>query len=115
MKHRRSNANAVSAELVEYLVTRRGLSQNEIAEILEVDKSFVSRVRKAERDFSSAQMRRIADHLNVPLGAMLLDAQPAASRPKNADTKHIADLCEKLMHQADAAIQAIRQKATRAK
>ena len=109
MRHRRSNANAMSADFVDYLVTRRGLSQNEIADILQVDKSFISRVRNAERDFPSRQLRVLADQLDVPLGAMLIDSRPPGP-PPTGEIKQIADLCEKLLRQGDAAIAAHRAK-----
>ena len=108
MKHRPSNANQVSAELISYLVTSRGLSQNQIAEVLEVDKSFISRVRAGERDLSSRQMRRLADHLDVPLGAMLIDSTPPPKRPLTGDRKQIVDLCQQLMAKADQGVAAAR-------
>jgi transcriptional regulator with XRE-family HTH domain len=111
MKHRRSKLNDVSADLVDYLVTRRGLTQTEIAEMIEVDKSFVSRVRKAEREFSPNQMGRIADRLGIPMGAMLIEARPITN-PQSEEVKQIAALCKKLMAQADAALAAHRARRT---
>lgn len=107
MKRRRSTLNNVSADVVEYLVTRRSLSQNEIAEMLRVDKSFISRVRNGEREFSPNQLSRIADALGIPLGAMLIDARPP-SKPATGETKQLVDLCERLLRNADGMVAAMR-------
>lgn len=109
MRHRRSNANDISGDLVRYLVSKRGLTQGEIASILQVDKSFISRVHKAERDFSPNQLGRLADHLKVPLGALLIAARPP-SKPRTPETKQIVELCERLMLQADKITEALKLK-----
>ena len=98
---RRTRFNDTSAKLVEYLVTKHGFTQNDIAAILNVDKSFVSCVRAAEREFSTTQMSRIAEKLGVPLGAMLIDASPTVTG-LSPELQRIADLCEKLMRTIDA-------------
>lgn len=109
MKRRQSSFNDISAKLVEYLIVRRSLTQNEIAEIIETDKSFVSRVRSSEREFSPGQMDRIAERLGVPMGVMLLDALRPKT-PPTGEKKKILDLCERLMRQADEVTASTRAK-----
>lgn len=107
---RRRNYSKISSKLVEYLVDSRGLSQTDLATILGVDKSFISRVRSGERELSPTQMDMFAQHLNVPLGAMLIDA---GDWKRVADKPHphqdILDLCRKLMLEADDALKALRE------
>src|SRR5947208_13086113 len=108
MRHR-SRSNLVSADVIDYLARRRQMSQNEIADLLGVDKSFISRARRAERELSVTQLQTIADRLGVPLGAMLIDSQPPASTaPK--ENRAIIRLCDRLMRQADEAIAILRRK-----
>lgn len=107
---RRTRFNDISASLVDYLVTKRNLSQNDIADILKVDKSFISRVRGAEREFSPTQIAMIADKLGVPMGAMLIDSAPMKNASSSPEKQQIVDLCDKLMRQADEAVAALRAK-----
>lgn len=107
---RRTRFNDISASLVEYLVTKRNLSQNDIADILKVDKSFISRVRSAEREFSPTQIAMIADKLGVPMGALLIDAAPPSKKSLSPEKQQIVELCDKLMRQTDGAIAALRAK-----
>lgn len=104
---RRTRFNKTSSRVVDYLVEQRGLTQDEIARILRVDKSFVSRVRSAEREFSPDQIGTIADALGVPMGALLMAAVPLA---KNLppDRQKIVDMCVRLLGKTDAAITALR-------
>jgi transcriptional regulator with XRE-family HTH domain len=99
---RKTRNNAVASKLIDYLIEKRSMSQTQIAEVLSVDKSFVSRVRTAERDLSTHQLRQLADHLGVPLGALLIQAMPRPAK-MNPDLAEIASLCERLMHLADQA------------
>jgi transcriptional regulator with XRE-family HTH domain len=109
---RRTRLNKVSADLIEYLVVRKHFSQNKIAEMIGVDKSFVSRARRGERELSVTQMSNIADQLGVPLGAMLIDAMPPASKaPK--ENRPLIELCDRLMRQIDDVAEEFRQERSR--
>ena len=105
---RRTRLDKVSIDLITYLVDRRHLSQNQIADMIEVDKSFISRVRRGERELSPRQMQQIADCLGVPLGAMLIDSHPPIKKPISKEKRELLDLCDRLMRKADAAMAAIR-------
>lgn len=104
---RRTRLNKTSAVLVDYLVEDRGLTQDDIAAILRVDKSFISRVRSAQREFSPLQIEMIADALNVPMGALLMAAAPL-EKNLPPERQQIVDLCAKLLAKTDAAVTAIR-------
>ncbi|MFT3784567.1 MAG: helix-turn-helix transcriptional regulator [Tepidisphaeraceae bacterium] len=104
---RRTRNNKVAADLMKYLIEKRGMTQNDIADVLGVDKSFVSRVAAAERDLSTHQLRTIADALDVPMGALLLDAL-GPTKTKDPEKQKILDLTADLMQLADKAVAALR-------
>jgi transcriptional regulator with XRE-family HTH domain len=109
---RRTKLDKVSADLISYLVERKHLSQNQIADMIGVDKSFVSRARRGERELSVTQIGMIADRLDVPMGAMLIDCQPPISKaPKR--NRALIKLCDRLMRQADAVEALLRAPAKR--
>lgn len=103
---RTRSSNRVAADLMIYLVDTRGITQSEISEALGVDKSFVSRVRAAERDLSTDQLRRLADYVKLPLGAMLLAASKPkpTSAPVSEERQKFLDLCDRLVQLADRAL-----------
>jgi transcriptional regulator with XRE-family HTH domain len=104
---RHSRNNRIAAKLMKYLIEHRAMAQADIAAALEVDKSFVSRVVAGERDLSTDQLQRIAESIQVPLGALLIDALKP-STPPVGKSKEIADLCQSLMRDADALVAEIR-------
>jgi transcriptional regulator with XRE-family HTH domain len=109
---RRGTFSAISSKLVNYLTGRGMLTQTQIADAIDVDKSFVSRVAAQQREFSPTQMQRLADHLNVPLGVLLLDSNPP-TKPATGERKEIMDLCKRLINQCDLATAEVRTMATR--
>jgi transcriptional regulator with XRE-family HTH domain len=104
---RRTRLHKVSADLITYLVERRHLTQSQIADMMGVDKSFVSRARRGERELSPNQIAEIADQLNVPMGAMLIDSHPPIKKSISKEKRELLDLCDRLMRRADAARAAI--------
>ncbi len=105
---RKGSFSAISSKLVHYLADRGMLTQSQVADVLNVDKSFVSRVASRQREFSPTQMQELADHLKLPLGVLMLDSnRPAA--PATGERKKIMDLCERLIKQCDAAILEVRE------
>lgn len=102
MLRHRIGHHRLSSKLVSHLLEGKGLTQDQLAMVLECHPSFVSRVRSRERDFSPEQMRVIADHLGVPLGAMLIDAiRPSGKLPP--DRQKLVELCQQVIRKADAA------------
>ena len=97
---RRRKQTELGKAVIDYFITKTRLTQQEIAEILEVDKSFVSRLCNSERELATHHMEALADYLNVPVGVMLIEA----SRPKKPVTpeiQQILDLCEKAILLSD--------------
>lgn len=84
------------------------MTQQEIADLLEVDKSFISRVRNGERELSSFHLERLAEQLGVDVGVMLIDAS-RPTKPVSPEIQNIMDLCEKAILTADRLTKSIKQ------
>ncbi len=105
MAERRKVSSDVSALLVEYVLKKAEITQEQLAEALEVSPAFISRVRKRERSFTVDHLGTFETMLKVPLGAILLAAVPLPTpRP---ETKKLHDLARKAIAQADSASRAI--------
>src|SRR5690349_6000468 len=102
---RRTKNNAVAAKLIAYLMESRRLTQIEIANILEVDKSFVSRVKAGQRDLSTYQLRQLADSQGLPMGAMMLAALES-SKSADPERRKIQELATELVQLTDKAMAA---------
>jgi transcriptional regulator with XRE-family HTH domain len=92
----------LSGQLVDYLVESNRMTQSDVAAALDVDKSFISRVRSRQREFSPTQMERLADHLGVPLGALLIEVVEPRKQ-LTPERKELVDLCKRVMQTADEA------------
>jgi len=66
----------VIAERVRSLLSSHGMEHQELARILGIDPSGLSRALSAQREFKSVEIALIADALGVPVGA-LLDENPS--------------------------------------
>jgi len=109
---RRSKLTELSKTVIDYFCSKIELSQSQIAELLEVDKSFISRVRSGERELSSFHLERLAEALGVNVGVMLIDASKP-TKPLPPDLQKIADLCEKAILTADRAINELKSEPVR--
>lgn len=107
---RRTNLNELSSRLLNYVVEKRGLSMTEVATITGVDKSFVSRVKSAEREFSIDHLEAIADHFGVELGVLLIDSAPPLKEPNNPHHVKLREMCHDFMRKADALTARIKEK-----
>ncbi len=101
---RRSKLTDLSKRVIEYFCSKMDLTQSQIAELLEVDKSFISRVRNGERELSSFHLERLAVALGVDVGVMLIGAVKSTNKKLRPNLQEIADLCEKAILTADRAI-----------
>jgi len=99
---RAKSLTLLSKDVVDYLVDIKKLTQSDVAAVLDVDKSFISRVRSGEREFSPNQMARLAEHLGVPLGVMLIEITEP-KKPVSVERRELLDLCARVMSIADAA------------
>jgi transcriptional regulator with XRE-family HTH domain len=93
---------------VQYLGETRDLNQSRIAEILGVDRSFISRVVAGERELSVAQIDVLAEYLNLELGAFLMLACPRSDKPLDPARARVLELCDQLIRAGDMARQALR-------
>ena len=110
---RRSKLTQLSKEVIEYFCSKIELTQSQIADLLEVDKSFISRVRNGERELSSFHLERLAGALGVDVGVMLIGAVKSKDRKLRPDLQKIADLCEQAILTADKAIRDLRRESVR--
>lgn len=101
MAERRKVSSDVSAALVEYVLKAGDISQDQLAEALEVSPGFISRVRTRERSFTVNHLAAFEKLMNVPLGAILLAAVPLP-KPR-VETKKLHELARQAILQADAA------------
>lgn len=73
MEARRSGKSArlIFAENVRKLRSERGLSQEQLAELSELHRTYVGSVERGERNVSIDNMERIADALRVKLRELI--------------------------------------------
>jgi len=101
MRERRKVSSEISASLVEYILRESKITQEQLAESLEVSAAFISRVRTRERSFTVDHLVTIETLLNAPLGAILLAAIPLPEpRP---ETKRLHELARQAIALADKA------------
>ncbi len=105
MRERRKVSSDVSASLVEYVLKESRLTQDQLAEILEVSPAFISRVRGGERSFTIDHLAALESLMKVPLGAILLAAAPLPA--VSPATKKLHDLARHAITQADAAAKSL--------
>lgn len=68
----RQLSQSLSADLVNHLLARLNLNQEELATRLDVSPAFLSRVRSGQRALTIAHLQKIEDVTREPLGAILL-------------------------------------------
>jgi transcriptional regulator with XRE-family HTH domain len=86
----------------------RGHSQADVARMLGVSQGYISLVKSRERALTLDHLSMLADAMNVPLGALLLQVSPRPGR-MNAETTALMAVTERLMRKADAVGAAIRK------
>ena len=80
----------VSMNVVKYLQEEKLMTLSRIAELLEVHKSFTSRVRKGERSFTLSHLEKLAKALDKPLSVLIMEATPIESAPKDLEKLYAA-------------------------
>jgi transcriptional regulator with XRE-family HTH domain len=87
-----------SAQLVDFLCDRLKLTQEQLADKLELSPAFISRARSGERSFTIEHLHMMEDLLDMPLGAILL-AVPLAPRrkPDTPEMARIRDMATKAL------------------
>ena len=76
---------SLSAYIVRYLQDQ-GKTRQEIAELLDLGQSFISRVANQERHLTIEHLVKLEERLGQPLPLLLLEAMPAESIP--TELKH---------------------------
>ena len=106
---RRRSLTQQAARVTNYLIETHGMTATQIAAVLGVHKSFVSRCKNAEREFGPGQIEKLADHLNMPPGAMLLAMLP--EKPPHADPRinEARRLCREVILMCDRFTEAVKE------
>ncbi|MEL7238617.1 MAG: helix-turn-helix transcriptional regulator [Planctomycetota bacterium] len=100
---RRSNLNRQTAEVLNWLIDKHGFTVSRLAEVMQVDRSFASRCKNGEREYSTKHVQRLADAINMPVGAMLMASCPPRRREdESPEKKEILDLAEDFIAKLDA-------------
>jgi transcriptional regulator with XRE-family HTH domain len=79
---RRTVSTRVSADVIEYLISQ-GSSLAQIASVLGVTKSFISRVRSRQRSLTLDHLAMLEDFAGRPLPLLLIEATPELDVPPN--------------------------------
>ena len=74
---RQLNKSSTLSRRILQAVLDRGMTQAEIASKLGVNRSHISRVKSGEHEFTDAQLDRLERVTKMPLGLLLLGAEPA--------------------------------------
>jgi transcriptional regulator with XRE-family HTH domain len=105
MTKKRKVSSDVSAALVEYVLKEAKITQEFLADVLEVSPAFISRVRARERSFTVDHLAAFETLMKVPLGVILLAAVPLPNpRP---ETRKLHELARRAIAQADVAARAL--------
>lgn len=75
-------SSTVSSDVVRYLVSL-GYTQKQLAEVLEVDTSYISHVIKGNRNLIVTDLERLAKEEHLTLPELLARAAPIESVPKD--------------------------------
>jgi transcriptional regulator with XRE-family HTH domain len=70
------NASSTLSGRILRALLDRGMTQAEIASKLRVHRSHISRVKSGEHEFTDAQLDRIEEVTRMPLGLLMLGAEP---------------------------------------
>jgi transcriptional regulator with XRE-family HTH domain len=98
--------------VINWLVKEKGLSQDGIAETLEVTPGFISRVRSGERHLTVEHLVALENALRIPMGAILMAANPGNSA--DAKMRKLQDLVRKALVAADDARASLRSRGGKA-
>ena len=106
MRNRQNVSSSLSARVIAYL-RGRGYTQADMARLLHVSEGFISLVNSSERGLTLDHLETLADALNIPLGALLLNVtRPVKSGGPAAE---LFEISERLMKKADSARLAIQE------
>lgn len=83
------------AERIRELREERGLTQRQLADMISVDPSVMSRIENGDRGISTGELVRIAESLGVDVDHLLSTGQPAlALRADSASTEEVQEMLD---------------------
>lgn len=99
MKDRRLVSSTLSSRIIEYL-RAKGHSQAAIARLLGVSQPYISLIKIRERSLTLDHVERLADRLDMPLGALFIAISESrdVKKPKKRNLAFT-----RIMKQADVA------------
>jgi transcriptional regulator with XRE-family HTH domain len=100
-------ADSLSLGVFKFLEEKKKLSNMEIAALVSVSPSEISRIKKGERKWTLSQLEKLADHYQLPLALFLLDAV------RDLDHHHLNDGLRNLLTLALEELDAGRREAER--
>lgn len=81
-----------SADLARYVMDKHGLNQKQLAAVLGVGQSFISRVARGDRNFTFAHANALAAHLGVPVAVLIWRTLgPANGDPRFQEARELID------------------------
>ena len=109
-KRSRVASIGLSSDALVYLL-KRGRTQSEIANMLEVTEGYVSLVKSQQRSFTLDHLIRLAQAIKMPLGEFLIQVtdRPAASKK----TREMLDGTARIMRMVDDMSESIRRDRTK--
>jgi transcriptional regulator with XRE-family HTH domain len=82
----------VSSEIMAFLVNQHGFTQRQVADILKVHYSYVSKVLKGQRNLTISHIEAISKALDMPMPVFLWRAlRPKASSARNKKARNEID------------------------
>lgn len=89
VKNDKSFYPTVSINVVNYL-RDQGMTLKEIAGLMDVSESFISRVRNGHRSLTLQHLERLEKVLGKPLSIILMEATPVEATPRELATLYAA-------------------------
>lgn len=93
--------------VIAYVLREKQLTQEQLADALEVSPAFVSRVRTGERSLTIDHLTALEGITGVPLGALLLAAVPL--REPKGKMKKLHEMAREAIAQADRVADSVRR------
>ena len=80
MAQARSKAHLSYGQALRYFRAERGISQEELAHLADLDRTYVSGVERGERNPTLASLLRLVKALDIPLSELAVRAEAARRR-----------------------------------
>lgn len=81
---------------------QRGLSLNKVAELANVDKSYLSKIENEKRDPSLSSLSKISRALNIPLNILILMCEEPSDSPFSELTESLKLLAKEIVESESA-------------